>query len=126
MPVLFAADPPLPFNLKNRMALLTKIVASDNPIYSNYFIVEYIWPGQPHNLDLITRRVRPQEERGRTKTSRSLQGTNTRLQDEPDKSNKSIHLVIFFTARIYFSTKLHDFIFLLHEYYACHDQHEHH
>ena len=126
MPVLFAADPPLPFNLNNSGTANENCSIGQPDLFQLLYRGIHLARATAQPGPNYTARVRPQEERGRTKTSRSLQGTNTRLQDEPDTSNKSIHLVIFFTARIYFPTKLHDFIFLLHEYYACHDQHEHH
>ena len=46
-----------PFQLKSHNGAPKKIVVSDNRKYSSYYIVEYIWPGQPYNLDLIARLV---------------------------------------------------------------------
>ena len=120
MPVLYAADPPLPFNLNNTIALLTKIVASENPIYFSYFIVEYIWPGQPHNLDLITRRVfvLKRSEDGR-KLQEVCRGRTRAFRLNLARERNQFILLFFYFTNLFF--------YILYSSNACVlYQHEHH
>ena len=103
----YQPDPPQLFSFDGRLALLIKMGIPETPIYHE--------PGRPEKNSPHTK----------TKQTYASLKESCGRSGGPKSTNRASPLRNQ-TFLICFCTKLHAFIFLMHAYYACHDQHEHH
>ena len=116
----YQPDPPQPFSFDGRLALLIKMGIPETPIYRTYVQITYVWQGEATNLDVL-------RKTGLISRRSTLMPHLRRVVGGQEALNLQIqphHYVIRHFKSI-FVQNCKPF-FLMHTYYACHDQHEHH